>query len=151
MKTNPTILFLKMGGTIEFIDPAYDGMNEKIMKVRSSIDEYLKDVIKPYFNYRIKPVAEKDSRDITDQDRENLLNEINDVSEKNIIVTHGTFTLVRTAKFIRDRLNDAKNKTIIFTASMIPLAGFSVSDAGFNLGFSVASIQTQRGGVCTFV
>ncbi|MCL2451979.1 asparaginase domain-containing protein, partial [Candidatus Saccharibacteria bacterium] len=146
VKHNATILFLKMGGTIEFIDPGYDEMNRKIMKVQSSIDCYLNDVIKPHFNYRAKSIAEKDSRDITDRDREILLNEIKKSEEKRIIVTHGTFTLVKTAKYIRDRLGDIKDKAIVLTASMVPLAGFTVSDAGFNLGFSVASVQRLRGG-----
>jgi len=139
--SNPTILFLKMGGTIEFIDPSYDGMNEKIMKIQSSIDYYLSDVIKPFFNYRVKKIVEKDSRDVTDEDRENLLTEIQNADEKGIVVTHGTFTLVETAKFVRDRLKSISDKMIIFTASMIPIAGFAVSDAGFNLGFAVASVH----------
>jgi len=141
-----TILFLKMGGTIEFIDPAYDEINNKIMKVESTIDKYLGNVIKPHFGYQIKEIADKDSRDLTEQDRENLLDAIRGADTENIIVTHGTFTLVETAKFIRDRLGRTSKK-IIFTGSMVPLAGFTVSDAGFNLGFSVASMQNCKSGV----
>ena len=59
------ILFIKMGGTIEFIDPSYDNINKDIMKIDSSVDNYLKNLIKPHFTFKIETVCEKDSRDIT--------------------------------------------------------------------------------------
>lgn len=70
MKTR--IQILKMGGTIEFIDPSYDQMNREIMKVNSSVDNYLKNVVKPHFSYSVEHICEKDSRDITREDLDRL-------------------------------------------------------------------------------
>ena len=45
MKNNH-IHIIKMGGTIEFIDPSYEKMNKELMKLDSSIDNYLKNLVK---------------------------------------------------------------------------------------------------------
>lgn len=67
---------------------------------------------------------------------------------ENILVTHGTFTMKNTAKFLEDLVSKEKlNRKIILTGSMVPVAGFSVSDAGFNLGFSLASFPNVEAGV----
>ncbi len=137
--------FLKMGGTIEFYDPAYDAINKKLMKLDSTIESYLKNLIKPHFNFSTEPISEKDSRDITNEDREKLANTIKSTQHKNIIITHGTFTMQQTAQFLEQQSFD--DKKIILTGSMIPLIGFSASDAGFNLGFTVASLNSIDPGV----
>ncbi|HVF69302.1 MAG TPA: asparaginase domain-containing protein [Xanthomonadales bacterium] len=136
---------LKMGGTIEFIDPAYDEINKKLLKLDSSIESYLKSIIKPHFNYSTESIVEKDSREITQEDREKLAKIINSTPHQNIIITHGTFTMRETALFLEQKSFD--DKKIILTGSMIPLSGFSTSDAGFNLGYVVASFTGIEPGV----
>lgn len=135
-----------MGGTIEFFDPAYDvTLIKKLMKLDVSIEGYLNNIIKPHFNFTTETVTQKDSREITEKDRENLLHAITKNSQQNFIVTHGTFTMRQTAEFLNGHL--PKDKKIILTGSMIPIAGFSSSDAGFNLGFAVASFASIEPGV----
>lgn len=136
---------LKMGGTIEFFDPAYDAINKKLMKLDSSIESYLHNLIKPHFNFSTESVVEKDSRDITQEDRDKLSKVISVTPHKNIIITHGTFTMIDTAKFLEEQSFD--DKKIIITGSMIPLTGFSSSDAGFNLGYVIASFPNIEPGV----
>ncbi|MFZ2979054.1 MAG: asparaginase domain-containing protein, partial [Candidatus Magasanikiibacteriota bacterium] len=63
-----------------------------------------------------------------------------------IIITHGTYTLPDTARYIKAQLKN-NNKTIIFVCSMIPLMGFSPTDAGFNLGYAVAKSQELEPGI----
>lgn len=46
-----------------------------------------------------------------------------------------------TAKYLEHNLK-RKDQTIVFTGSLIPLTGFSPSDGSFNLGYSIAMIQT---------
>jgi len=140
-----SIYIIKMGGTIEFIDLAYDQINKQLMKLDSSIDKYLENVIKPHFDYKIKNLCEKDSREITIEDRQALLEVIEKTDLNNILITHGTFTMVKTAEFLHNNLK--KNKKIIITGSMVPVVGFSSSDAPFNLGYSLASFQSVNFGV----
>jgi L-asparaginase len=134
-----SVHFIKAGGTIEFIDPSYDAMNDNMFKLDSTIDDYIKNIIKPHFQYSIESIAEKDSRDITDEDRQKIVNAIDSSPDENIIVTQGTFTMKQTAQYIEQHMKSGKKK-VILTGSMIPVKGFVVSDAGFNLGFSVASL-----------
>lgn len=63
---------IKMGGTIEFVDPAYGAINKQLMKLDASIETYFNNIIKPHFTFSTELVTEKDSRDLTDDDREKL-------------------------------------------------------------------------------
>jgi L-asparaginase len=139
------IHIIKMGGTIEFIDPAYDAINKKLMKLDASIEGYLKHLIQPHFNFSTEGVAEKDSREITQEDRVKLVEAIQSTPHKNIIVTHGTFTMRDTAQFLEQQSFD--DKKIVLTGSMIPITGFTTSDAGFNLGYVIASFSSIDPGV----
>ena len=68
---NKHIHILKMGGTIEFRDPAYEKINN-LMKLDVSIDGYLENLIRPHFSYDIEIICEKDSREITQEDLNKL-------------------------------------------------------------------------------
>lgn len=138
-----------MGGTIEFIDSAYDVINKQLMKLDTTIESYLKNIIKPHFTYSSETVCEKDSRAISSEDRDKLAKVIEMSPHENILVTHGTFTMKETAKFLDEYFKDKKElkKKIILTGSMIPIIGFSVSDAPFNLGYCVASYPSLEAGV----
>ncbi len=86
----------------------------------------------------------KDSLELTPADRELLLHEIKTNPASQVIVTHGTDTMVETAAY----LAKAKlNKTIILTGAMIPYAFGSSSDGFFNLGIAVAFVQQRPQGV----
>jgi len=85
----------------------------------------------------------KDSLDIDTQDRDLIINKCNESLSEKILITHGTDTIVETAKQIQS-LNMAK--TIVLTGSMIPYS-ISDSDALFNLGFAFSAVQTLKAGV----
>ena len=85
----------------------------------------------------------KDSLDIDTQDRDLIINKCNESLSEKILITHGTDTIVETAKQIQS-LNMAK--TIVLTGSMIPYS-ISNSDALFNLGFAISAVQTLVHGV----
>ncbi len=142
--------FIKMGGTIEFCDPAYEAINRKLMKLDSTIDSYLKNLIQPHFSYSSEGIVEKDSREVIDKDREKLVYAIESAPHSNIVVTHGTFTMWQTAQYLEENLSktpETKDKKIILTGSMIPITGFTMSDAGFNLAFTIASFGSIKSGV----
>jgi L-asparaginase len=84
-----------------------------------------------------------DSIDMTDQDRELIaINCLKSDSDK-IIITHGTDTMVETAKVIAENVKD---KTIVLTGAMVPYK-FGSSDGLFNLGAAIAFVQTLPNGV----
>lgn len=135
---------IKTGGTIEFKDPGYENINQQMMKLDTSIDSYLKNMVKPHFTYSIETVCEKDSRDITKEDLEKLAGAIENSPDENILVTHGTFTMKNTALFLAKK---GFQKKVILTGAIVPISGFSLSDAAFNLGYSLASFQSLDDGV----
>lgn len=88
----------------------------------------------------------KDSRQLTKKDLANLLKIIKNSPHQKFIITHGTYTMPDTARYLEANLGQ-HNKKIILTGSMIPLIGFSPSDAPFNLGFSIASLNQIEPGI----
>ena len=138
------VLFLHMGGTI---DSDYMPMHDAIVtKKTTAIARYFKKHIKPYLEIQHATIAMKDSRALTQKDLDNLLKKIEHTKIKKIIVTHGTYTLSESARYIDDNMK-RKNAVVIITGSMTPLVGFGETDAGFNLGFAIASLDIAKPGV----
>ncbi|MFA6898154.1 MAG: asparaginase domain-containing protein, partial [Candidatus Paceibacterota bacterium] len=84
----------------------------------------------------------KDSLDITEADREKILETCRNISDSKIILTHGTDTMTETAS----KLSGIKDKVIVITGAMRP-EKFSDSDAMFNIGVAVAAVQTLPPGI----
>jgi L-asparaginase len=84
-----------------------------------------------------------DSLDMTDSDRVVILENCRKVKDSQIVITHGTDTMVETARFLGNRIND---KTIVLTGAMIPYK-FGSSDGLFNLGCAIAFVQALPQGV----
>lgn len=61
-----------------------------------------------------------------------------------IVITHGTDTIVKTAKYLAGK---KMKKTIVMTGAMVPIAFGSSSDGFFNLGSALAFAQTLKSGV----
>jgi len=93
-------------------------------------------------NYRVQSILKKDSLDITQDEREVIKKSVKECDEDRIIITHGTDTMVDTAKF----LEDIEEKTIVLTGSMQP-ARFRKTDAIFNSGFAFAAALSLENGV----
>ena len=93
-------------------------------------------------DYKVVSLMQKDSLEITDDDRQIMLDAISKSESKHVVVTHGTDTLVKTAKF----LAAISNKVIVLTGSMLP-AQYRDSDAVFNLGGAFVAVQTLPEGV----
>ena len=84
-----------------------------------------------------------DSLEMTEKDREAILQQCIDCSENKIIITHGTDTMTETAKVLAKNIG---NKSIVLTGAMIPIK-FGSSDGLFNLGGALAFVQTLPAGV----
>jgi len=131
------------GGTI---DSYYDGAKDTVVtSEKSAIPNFLKN-LKTNNIFSFHETCMKDSRSLNDKDLKKVLSIIEKTQAKEIIITHGTYTMPDTARFLSANMK-SKDKIIILTGSMIPLIGFSPSDAPFNLGYSLASLKTTKPGV----
>ena len=65
------------------------------------------------------------------------------MSEKRIVITHGTDTMAETAAVLGRGL---RGKTVVLTGAMVPYT-FGSSDGLFNLGTAMAFVQTLGEGV----
>jgi L-asparaginase len=84
-----------------------------------------------------------DSLEMTDGDRQVVLESCRSCSEERIVITHGTDTMADTARALHGA---AIGKTIVLTGAMIPYA-FGSSDGLFNLGSALSFVQALPRGV----
>ena len=84
-----------------------------------------------------------DSLEMTDADRELIVRNCEQCQESQIVITHGTDTMVETAQAIAA---GEKGKTVVLTGAMIPYA-FGSSDGLFNLGSALSFAQVLPPGV----
>lgn len=84
-----------------------------------------------------------DSLEMTDADRQTILENCRSAAEDQIIITHGTDTMAETAQLLGKNIKD---KTIVLTGAMIPIK-FGSSDGLFNMGAAVAFVQSLPKGV----
>ena len=94
------------------------------------------------FRFRVIPIMRKDSLHIEATDRELLRATIAAQEEAHVLVTHGTDTMIDTARV----LASIADKTIVLTGALNP-ARFRGSDAEFNIGTAVGAVQSLPPGV----
>jgi len=140
---NTAIQCILTGGTIDSIwNPMKDTATPS---EHSSLPDYFKQ-LKLYTEVMFTEVCMKDSRTLTPEDMISVCNTIEESPCSKIIVTHGTYTMPDTARFIKNRVKRT-DQTIILTGSMTPLKGFEFTDAPFNLGFAVGQVLSLPAGV----
>ena len=134
-----TIRIFVTGGTF---DKEYNEINGELYFRDTHLPEMLKRG-RSRVCVKIDTLMLIDSLDMTDSDREKIAESCASATENNIIVTHGTDTMVETAAIIAKKVN---NKTIVLTGALIPYK-FGSSDGFFNLGGAIAFAQTLSQGV----
>jgi L-asparaginase len=92
--------------------------------------------------HQVTQLMRKDSLELTDKDRRCIHDAVAASDAAQILVTHGTDTMVETGRV----LANIAGKTIVFTGAMQP-ATLRASDADFNVGFALAAVQTLPPGV----
>ena len=132
------IKFLTTGGTI---DKIYFDAKSTFEVGDSMIDQILADG-NVTIDYEVVALMRKDSLELTDCDRQTIFDIIVNDEEKLFIVTHGTDTMTTTA----NKLSEIDDKVIVLTGALTP-ARFRTTDAVFNLGMAVATVQTKPPGV----
>jgi L-asparaginase len=93
------------------------------------------------FRFTVIPALRKDSLHISDDDRQMVRTLIAAQPQKHVLITHGTDTMVETAKVLADL-----GKTIVLTGALSP-ARFRGSDTEFNVGCAVGAVQSMPPGV----
>jgi L-asparaginase len=86
-----------------------------------------------------------DSLEMTDADRALIVEHCRRSEETQIVITHGTDTMVETARALAAALA-GDNRTIVLTGAMVPYA-FGSSDGLFNLGSALSFVQVLPPGV----
>jgi len=94
------------------------------------------------FDFEVTALMRKDSLHIGDKERQLIHATAAAADASHILITHGTDTMVETAKV----LGDLTDKTIVLTGALNP-ARFRDSDAIFNIGCAVGAVQSLPPGV----
>lgn len=87
-----------------------------------------------------------DSLNMTLTDRMVILEQCRQAAEHQIVITHGTDTMIVTAQLLATELPTHSQKTIVLTGAMVPYA-FGSSDGLFNLGSALSFVQLLPPGV----
>ncbi|MBN2341350.1 MAG: asparaginase [Deltaproteobacteria bacterium] len=92
---------------------------------------------------QIRTLMMIDSLDMSDDDRQIILENVQRCEEEQIVITHGTDTMAQTARLLGAHITD---KTVVLMGAMIPIK-FGSSDGLFNLGSALAFAQSLPHGV----
>lgn len=132
------IRFITTGGTIDKI--YFDDLSQ--FEVGDSQIKHILTEGLVQFDFDVVSLFQKDSLDMTDDDRRALRDYIVHDGGTHYVVTHGTDTMPETA----EALIGLDGKTIVLTGALTP-ARFRTTDAVFNVGMAVAAVQTSAPGV----
>lgn len=127
------------GGTF---DKEYNELNGQLFFKDTHIQEILK-LGRCKLDLSVRTLMLVDSLEMTETDRNIIVESCKRADEDRIVITHGTDTMTVTAQILAENIT---NKTIIITGAMIPYK-FGSSDGLFNLGSALAFAQTLPHGV----
>lgn len=141
------VLVLQTGGTIDKCYPQRPGAygfeigNPAVANVLRRIGAS--------FSYRVDVVCAKDSQEVTDADREDILRCVVEADEQLVLITHGTDTMCQTAQYLVragvgqgfDFGPGVGEKKVVITGAFQPEC-VKDSDADFNVGFALGALQT---------
>ena len=134
------ILFIQTGGTIDKDYPK--PQMGYAFEIGEPAVERILHKVNPNFDYSVIQLMKKDSLDITNEDRAEIREACLRADAEKIVITHGTDTMIQTAKELRN----IRNKTIILTGATKP-EKFTDSDASFNVGTAVGAVDVVDAGV----
>jgi L-asparaginase len=124
-----TVTILNTGGTF---NKRYNPIKGKLEVPTDNVA--LDKIIKSCHNvtFDIKNIVSKDSLDFTDEDRQTILEEVQNSTSDKIIIIHGTDTVDLTSKFFNGKI---EGKVIVFTGAMVPM---SIDEVEATMNFSQA-------------
>lgn len=137
------IRVLVTGGTF---DKEYNELNGTLFFKDTHVPEMLR-LGRSRVEVQVETLMMMDSLDLQDADRARIAEACRTAGETRLVVTHGTDTMVETARVLATVANDTlAAKTIVLTGAMVPYA-FGSSDGLFNLGSALSFVQVLPAGV----
>ena len=133
------IRVLVTGGTF---DKQYDELTGKLFFRATHVQEMLR-LGRARLDLSVETVMMIDSLEMDDAGRAAIVARCRAAAERGIVVTHGTDTMVDTARALAAA---ALDKTVVLTGAMVPYA-FGSSDGLFNLGSALSLVQVLAPGV----
>ena len=134
------IRILVTGGTF---DKEYDELTGRLFFRETHVPEMLR-LGRCRLDVVVEPVTMIDSLDLDAAGRAAIVARARESAEAAIVVTHGTDTMVETARALAAA--SLGRKTIVLTGAMVPYA-FGSSDGLFNLGSALSFVQVLPPGV----
>jgi len=134
------IRILVTGGTF---DKEYDELSGTLFFKDTHVQEMLR-LGRARLDLSVETAMMIDSLDMDDAGRAAIVTRCRDAAERAIVVTHGTDTMVETARALAGA--GLAGKTIVLTGAMVPYA-FGSSDGLFNLGSALSFVQVLPPGV----
>ena len=135
-----SLAILVTGGTF---DKNYDELTGRLYFRDTHVVEMLR-LGRSRLEVSVETVMMVDSLDMDDAGRARIVERCAARTERSIVVTHGTDTMVETARAIAAARLD--RRTIVLTGAMVPYA-FGSSDGLFNLGSALSFAQVLPPGV----
>jgi L-asparaginase len=134
------IRILVTGGTF---DKEYDELTGRLFFRDTHVPEMLRRG-RCRLAVEIETVLMVDSLDMDDAGRAGIVERCRHCAERAVVITHGTDTMVDTARALAAAAID--HKTVVLTGAMVPYA-FGSSDGLFNLGSALSFVQVLPPGV----
>ncbi|MGV3707850.1 MAG: asparaginase domain-containing protein [Gemmatimonas sp.] len=128
------------GGTF---DKEYDELTGNLFLRNTHVPEMLRRG-RSNLDVNVETLMMVDSLDMTAAQRDSIAAACAAAAESQIVITHGTDTMVETARVIA--ASNGAQKTVVLTGAMIPYA-FGSSDGLFNLGSALSLVQALPAGV----
>lgn len=132
------IEIITTGGTI---DKIYFDAKSTFQVGESQILDLLREA-NVTLDCRVTSLLRKDSLELTTNDRELIRQRVEASDVTQLVITHGTDTMIETGKY----LQGIAGKTIVLTGAMQP-ARFRTTDALFNVASAITAVQTLPDGV----
>jgi L-asparaginase len=134
-----TVRVFVTGGTF---DKEYDELTGKLYFRSTHVDEMLRRG-RCMVDVEVETLMMVDSLEMTEEQRAAIVRACQECAEHQIVITHGTDTMVETAHAIA---RGVEGKTVVLTGAMVPYA-FGSSDGLFNLGSAFSFVQSLPRGV----
>ena len=136
------IKYIKIFATGGTFDKEFNEINGELYFKKTNLFELL-ELGRSQVDIKIETLMMVDSLQMTNTERQYILEKCKKEKTDKIIITHGTDTMVKTAEFVAKHIKD---KIIILTGAMIPIK-FGSSDGLFNLGSALSFAQVLDPGV----
>lgn len=132
------IEIITTGGTI---DKVYFDQKSEFQVGEPMVMDVLKEA-NVFIDFQVVSLIKKDSLDMNEQDRQKIFDHIEASPLRHFVLTHGTDTMVETARILKG----IPNKVMVLTGAMQP-AKFKFSDAVYNIATALTAVQLLDSGV----